>query len=105
MSKIEVSDIVNWVLTASLIIAILYAGHQRYFEASKCQNWCEDNLKEAQLSLNGEILNCRVNWSNVFAEEQDYSQNKSLAQKMQNLNNEFQEETEDIKNRINEVTI
>jgi len=102
--EISLSKIINWILTTALILAIVYAGHQRYFEDVKCEKWCEEKLQTAQMSLNGQVLDCRVNWSNIFAEEQDYPQNNSLAQNVQNLNYEFQEETEIIKQKINEVT-
>lgn len=102
--EISLSEIINWILTTALILAIVYAGHQRYFKDVKCEKWCEEKLQNAQISLNGQVLDCRINWSNIFAEEQDYTQNKSLAQNVQNLNYEFQKETKYVKNGINEVT-
>lgn len=73
------AQIINWVLTIVLIIAILYAGHQRYFEDMKCEKWCTQNIVKAQLEKGEQIFNCEVDWNSVFAEEQDYPQKINLA--------------------------
>ena len=47
--KIELNQIINWVLTIMLIIAIVFAIRQGYFEERKCVKW-----------VNGRIFNIRT---------------------------------------------
>lgn len=79
--NIDWAQIINWILTIVLIVAVLFAVNQRYFEDRKCNDWVKDKVVEFQMQNGGFYM---LNLSCVVDTVNPVQQNK-LADKSANL--------------------
>ena len=68
--RIDLSSIINWVLTIVLIMSIVFAVRQGYFEERKCINWVENKVFSSNGGLEVGNQKCKVVCENV-----DYNAN------------------------------
>ena len=55
MSKVGAWEIVNIIVTILLLLAVSYAGYQRFFDNKKCEEFCSAHLKSVQVERMGEV--------------------------------------------------
>jgi hypothetical protein len=67
--KVDIAQIINWILTIIFIIALAFAVNQKVFEAQNCESFCKSELSQASVEVLSETYICDINWTNVLADK------------------------------------
>lgn len=86
-SERDIGSIINSILTILLIIAVLFAVQQRFFEDKKCEEWSRDKIFEISTGVDDIEHNCSLichdnlasNMQNIKLADKsaNYSENES----------------------------